>query len=78
MGTHMISKKDKAVLQKFGEHIKELREGKNLTLRELSAACEIDNSKISRIEMGKMNITLLTLLELASGLELPPSDLMDF
>jgi len=74
----MISKKDKAVLQKFGDHVKELREGKNLTLRELSAACEIDNSKISRIEMGKMNITILTLLELASGLELPPSDLMDF
>jgi transcriptional regulator with XRE-family HTH domain len=71
-------KKDKILLAKFGRHIKKLREERGLSLRELSYACEIDNSKISKIEMGKINITLLTVLELAKGLEIPPADLLHF
>ncbi len=74
----MISKKDEGVLQKFGAHIKHLREQKALSLRELSYACNIDNSKISKIEQGKVNVTVLTLLELATGLEISPTELLDF
>ena len=74
----MISKKDEGVLQKFGAHIKHLREQKRLSLRELSYACNIDNSKISKIEQGKVNVTILTLLELSVGLEVAPTELLDF
>lgn len=74
----MISKKDESVLQKFGAHIKYLREQRGLSLRELSYACNIDNSKISKIEQGKVNVTVLTLLELAAGLEISPTELLDF
>jgi len=74
----MIKKKDKVLLSRFGLHIKTLREKKGLSLRDLSYACNIDNSKISKIEQGKINITVLTLLELASGLELSVTELMDF
>ncbi|NCI50500.1 helix-turn-helix domain-containing protein [Sediminibacterium roseum] len=74
----MISKKDTVLLQKFGAHIRRLREDKGLSLRELSYACNIDNSKISKIEQGRINVTVLTVLDLSAGLELPPAELMSF
>lgn len=74
----MIDKKDKDILQRFGGHIRQLREDKGLSLRELSYACNIDNSKISKIEQGKVNVTVLTLLELATALEISPTELLNF
>ena len=74
----MITKKDIVILQKFGEHIRQLREKNGLSLRELSYRCNIDNSKISKIERGKVNITVLTLLDLAAALETPPMELLSF
>ncbi len=72
----MIKEGDKVVLKKFGENLRRLREEKGLSLRELSYACKIDNSKISKIEQGKINITITTLIDLASALELHPSALL--
>ena len=74
----MIGKKEKILLAAFGRHVKMMREKKGLSLRELSYACNIDNSKISKIEMGKINITVLTVLELANGLDIHVADLMKF
>jgi transcriptional regulator with XRE-family HTH domain len=74
----MINKENKLLLARFGKHVRRLREQKGLSLRELSYSCNIDNSKISKIENGQINITVLTVLELASGLEIPPADLLHF
>jgi len=65
-------------LKKFGEHLSELRKKKNLSLRDLSYACDIDNSKISKIEKGMINITLSTAIQLANALEISLSELMEF
>ncbi|WP_407527437.1 helix-turn-helix transcriptional regulator [Lacibacter sp. MH-610] len=72
----MIRQSDKGNLKKFGANIKRLREIKNLSLRELSYACDIDNSKISKIEKGQINITFTTILQLAKALEISPSELL--
>ena len=40
--------------------------------------CNIDYGDIQRFEIGKINVTLLTLIELAKALEIPPKDLLDF
>ncbi len=64
------------ILKKFGKNIKKIREKKGLSLREMSYACNLDNSKISKIEQGRINITLLTLIELSVGLEVHPSELL--
>ena len=64
--------------KKFGEHLRKLRETKKMSLLELSYNCSIDDSKISKIEHGKFNVTLSTLSELAKGLEVPLKKLMDF
>jgi transcriptional regulator with XRE-family HTH domain len=72
----MIRQSDKANLKKLGANIKRLREIKNLSLRELSYECDIDNSKISKIEKGQINITFTTILQLAKALEVNPSELL--
>jgi len=72
----MIRQSDKANLKKLGARIKKLREAKNLSFRELSYACDIDNSKISKIEKGQVNITFTTILQLAKALEVEPSQLL--
>ena len=72
----MIRQSDKSDLKKFGNRIKEIRQAKKLSLRQLSYACDIDNSKISKIEKGQINITFTTILQLARALEIEPSELL--
>ena len=72
----MRSNKEKAFLRKFGLNLKRIREKKGLSLRELSYLCDIDNSKISKMEQGAVNVTLRTILHLAEALEVYPYDLI--
>ena len=71
----MIRQSDKSNLKRLGLNIKKLREAKGLSFRELSYACEIDHSKLSKIEKGQINITFTTILQLAKALETTPSEL---
>jgi transcriptional regulator with XRE-family HTH domain len=74
----MITPGDTKALKKFGENLRRLRKAKGLSLREMSYACSIDNSKIAKIEKGMINITYTTLLQLAIALEVPPRTLVDY
>jgi DNA-binding Xre family transcriptional regulator len=74
----MITPADKKVLKKFGENLRKLRKEKGLSLREMSYACSIDNSKIAKIEKGMINITFTTLLQLAVALEAQPAILLEY
>lgn len=65
-------------LLRLGEHISAIRKSKNLTLRELAERCTLDFSGIGKIEKGKKNISVMTLVELASGLGVQPKKLLDF
>jgi transcriptional regulator with XRE-family HTH domain len=73
----LVKDSDKKKLKILGANIKRLREGKQLSLRELSYACNIDNSKISKIEKGGVNITFTTLIQLAEALEIHPSEILN-
>lgn len=74
----MATGKGSDILKRLGENIKSLRTKKNLSLRQLAAECNIDHSDIAKIEKGEINITILTLVELAKGLEVNPKKLVDF
>lgn len=65
-----------AVLERIGSNVRHFRAKKKLSLRELSYLCNIDNSKISKIEGGRVNITVATLLEIAGALDVSPVDLL--
>jgi transcriptional regulator with XRE-family HTH domain len=67
---------EKEILKKrFGATIQEIRQKKRFTLRHVATNCNLDNSKIAKIEDGKFNISLSTIVELARGLEVHPSKL---
>ena len=74
----MTKKEIEIAKRKFGENLQKIRESKNLSLLQLSYNCSLDNSNISKIEHGKFNITLSTILELSKGLEISPKKLLDF
>lgn len=72
----MNSKKKEIAKKEFGRIVKAIRLRQHLTVRDISRNCDLDNSKISKIENGKMNSCLSTIVELALGLGVQPSDLL--
>lgn len=62
----------------FGKKIQKLRKERGLSYRKLAQQCNIDYSDLSKIEKGKVNVQLSTIVELSKGLEVHPSSLFDF
>jgi transcriptional regulator with XRE-family HTH domain len=74
----MKTQKDKALLKRLGLHVRKLRKQKELSYRKLSALCDLEHHRIYEIEQGRINITFTTLIELASGLDVDPAELLKF
>jgi transcriptional regulator with XRE-family HTH domain len=73
-----MTQNEKEIIQKkFGATIQRLRKNKQLTLRQVAAACQLDNSKIAKIEDGKFNVSLSTIIELSRGLNVTPASLLN-
>lgn len=53
----------------IGENIRTIREEKNISQAELAARCNYEKSNMSRIESGKTNLTIGTLLNIAESLD---------
>lgn len=71
--------KDKKRLQKFRENLKRLRTERELSQRGLAYLCDVDYSKINKLETDEdTNLNLTTLFELAKGLGVHPKELIDY
>lgn len=71
--------KDKKRLQKFRERLIQLRTERGLSQRGLSYLCDVDHTKISKLETNEdTNLNLTTLFELAKGLGVHPKELIDY
>lgn len=44
----------------------------------MALLCNVEYADIQRYEKGKINVTLLSLAELAKALEVDPKELLDF
>ncbi len=67
-------------LKRVGSNIKKLRKKKGYTQLALAAEYRdelISKQTISKIENGKRNLTLTTILRLAQALDVSPKDLLD-
>jgi transcriptional regulator with XRE-family HTH domain len=53
----------------FCVHVREHREGKGITLNQLSDRSKIDISNLSKLETGVANPTLNSLLKVADGMD---------
>lgn len=62
----------------FGQRVKDIRIGKKLSYRKLALQCNVEYSHIIRIEQGLVSIQLLTVFELAKGLNVHPKELFNF
>jgi transcriptional regulator with XRE-family HTH domain len=72
----MNNLRDKSTLENFGARLKELRLKKGMTLEQLAFEADIELSQVHRVEKGKINPTLTTLMALAKGLGIPLSELI--
>jgi HTH-type transcriptional regulator / antitoxin HipB len=62
--------------QKLGENVRDARKERGWTQEELSARTNLAVVQISRIERGKREIRLSTLIRLLDGLEVAPEILL--
>lgn len=65
-------------LAKFAAHLTKLRDAQGISIREMAARSDLEYSQVQRIEKGKVNTALTTLLALADGLNLSPDELLKF
>lgn len=69
---------DKVELQKLiGRRIKELRLEKGISQQMLASICDYDKSNMARIEAGRSNVTIGTILKLCNALEVSLYDFFD-
>jgi transcriptional regulator with XRE-family HTH domain len=61
--------------QRFGENVRNLREGKGWTQEELSHRSGLAVVQVSRIERGVREVRLTTVIRLAEAFEARPDDL---
>lgn len=64
-------------LIKLGLRVRELRLSKSLSQTDLAFKIGKDQPSINRLEKGKINPSILYLLEIANGLEIPVSKLLE-
>ncbi len=62
-------------LTEIGLRIRQLREAKALSLQEFADKLDIEYNNVIRIEKGRTNFTIGTLVKIANALEIPISGL---
>lgn len=65
------------VLRKIGKNIVRLRKERNLNQLELAVMCGFEKTNLSRLELGKINATIRTLLKVCNSLNVQLSDLTE-
>jgi transcriptional regulator with XRE-family HTH domain len=70
--------RDEAVIKSFGKKVRALREAKGQTIEDFANSVELHVTQLSRIELGKTNVTISYIMRLAAALEVPVTSLMDF
>ena len=74
---HLNNLRNTDQLIKFGNHLRALRASQKMTLERVAFAANVEISQIYRIEKGKVNPTLTTLIALSSGLEITVLELLN-
>lgn len=72
-----ITQKEKDFIILLGKRIVELRGSKNMKQKELADLLDIEDSSLRRIESGRTNPTIKTLLRISKGLGVELLELLD-
>jgi transcriptional regulator with XRE-family HTH domain len=74
----MIANNFSEIFKKIGLKIKLLRIERKISQQDLAAACNFEKSNLARIESGRTNPTVATLLKICKVLDVPISQLFEF
>jgi transcriptional regulator with XRE-family HTH domain len=69
---------EETFIANLGIHIRQLREKKGISQRDLANDCEIPKNQIGRIERAEINTGIKTLVKIANALDIEPKELLDF
>jgi transcriptional regulator with XRE-family HTH domain len=69
---------NKIFLKSLGTRIRDIRKSKNLSQLDLGVAMDNYAEQVSRIERGQLNVTICTLKDIASALDISLSELLIF
>lgn len=75
--TGIMGEQDDQYLKRFGERLESLKKASGLSYRKIAANCNVEHADIKRYVDGKINPTLLTIIDLAKGLGIEPKELLD-
>jgi transcriptional regulator with XRE-family HTH domain len=64
------------ILQTLGDEVRKRREGRHLTQEKLALEVGVHTNAIGRLERGETDSRVLTLFDIAMGLETPLADLI--
>ena len=67
----------KIALVRIGMNIRKIRNEKWISQQDLAALCNFEKSNMSRIEAGRTNLTIGTLLKICEALEVKLADIVD-
>ena len=70
-----MEKKD--TLFRIGKNIRKIRDEKSFSQQDMAAACNFEKSNMSRIEAGRTNLTIGTLLKICEALQVKLADIVD-
>jgi transcriptional regulator with XRE-family HTH domain len=68
---------ESGILTALGKRIKQARIKAGWSQIDLSRACKMEKSSVSKIESGQVNISYLTLLRLSKCLNVPVKELLE-
>lgn len=69
---------DNSLQIQVGKRIQKLREIKGISQQDLAAKCNFEKSNMSRLEAGRVNPSLSTLVKVANALEITLAELFTF
>jgi len=62
----------------LGTQVRKIREQKNLSQQNLADLCNVPKSTIARVERAEVNVTIKTLIKIASAIEISPTQFFTF
>ena len=77
MKSKLNEKIQEQFLTEFGENVRNIRKNLNITQTDLALRINGDETKISRIERGKYNFGITTILILAKALNVEVKELLN-
>lgn len=64
------------IILSIAKRVRAIRTSRKMTVQELAYRCDMERSNLSRIESGRVNITIRTLCIIATALEVNILDLI--